>query len=94
MGSSMRTRSSVLLLAPLIALGVAASVCAQTAAQAPAAQGPGVITPTPNLHADGMPEPMATILRRSLATDPARRDITMADIAELLKRRDSTIASA
>jgi serine/threonine protein kinase len=43
---------------------------------------------------DGMPEPFGTILARSLATDLANRQITMADIAELLEWRDYTIASA
>jgi len=57
----MRTRSRVLLLAPLIALGVAVSIGAQTAAEAPAAEGPAVITPTPNLHTDGMTELPASI---------------------------------
>jgi alkyl hydroperoxide reductase subunit AhpC len=44
--------------------------------------------------AEGMPEPLATILRRSLATQPKDRDITMADIVELLDWRDYTIATA
>jgi serine/threonine protein kinase len=45
-------------------------------------------------YADGMPEPMATILRRALAKDVGQRDITMAQIAELLEHRDSTAAPA
>jgi alkyl hydroperoxide reductase subunit AhpC len=36
-------------------------------------------------YADGQPEPFATILRRSLVTDPKQRDISMAEIAELLE---------
>ncbi len=45
-------------------------------------------------YADGMPEPFDTILRRSLVSDPRQRDITMSDIADLLKWRDFTIAPA
>ena len=45
-------------------------------------------------YAEGMPEPFATILRRALVTDPKQRDITMADIAELLEWRDYTLANA
>ncbi|MEX2111649.1 MAG: protein kinase [Pirellulales bacterium] len=41
-----------------------------------------------NRYAQGMPEPLATILRRALATEAPKRDITMAEIAELLERRD------
>ncbi len=44
--------------------------------------------------ADGAPEPLNTILRRALVVDPSRRDITMAEIAEMLSSRGSTIASA
>jgi len=36
----------------------------------------------------------ATILRRALVTDTARRDITMSDIVELLEWRDFTLATA
>lgn len=36
-------------------------------------------------YAEGQPEPFATILGRSLVTDPKRRDISMAEIAELLE---------
>jgi eukaryotic-like serine/threonine-protein kinase len=43
--------------------------------------------------AAGMPEPWATILRRALAVDSHKRDITMSEIAELLEWRDFTIAS-
>jgi eukaryotic-like serine/threonine-protein kinase len=45
-------------------------------------------------YAEGMPEPFATILGRSLVTNPQERDITMSDIVELLEWRDYTIASA
>ncbi len=45
-------------------------------------------------YAEGMPEPFATVLRRSLITDPRKRDIAMSDIVELLEWRDDTIASA
>ncbi len=44
--------------------------------------------------ANGMPEPIATILRRALVVDAAEREITMSDIVELLEWRDYTIASA
>ena len=57
-----------------------------------------VLRPIDTLDADrysaGMPEPFATILRRDLVTTPSRRDITMADVAELLEWRDYTIAPA
>ncbi len=43
-------------------------------------------------YAQGMPEPFATILRRSLVAQPAEREITMADIVELLEWRDFSIA--
>jgi hypothetical protein len=36
-------------------------------------------------YAEGQPEPFATILGRALVTDPKRRDISMAEIAELLE---------
>ena len=54
---------SRLRLAPLIALCIAAAVGAQPAAPSPEAKpaAPAVITPTPNLHADGMPELPASI---------------------------------
>jgi alkyl hydroperoxide reductase subunit AhpC len=42
---------------------------------------------------DGMPEPLATIVRRSLVVDKSRRDITMAEIAELLSAPDAASAS-
>ncbi len=42
--------------------------------------------------AEGMPEPLATILRRALVGDPRQRDITMSDIVELLDWRDFSIA--
>ena len=45
-------------------------------------------------YAGGMPEPLATILRRALVTDAAERAITMSDIVELLEWRDYTITSA
>jgi eukaryotic-like serine/threonine-protein kinase len=45
-------------------------------------------------YAEGMPEPFVTILRRSLVTNPQKRDITMSDIVELLEWRDFTIPSA
>src|SRR5262249_21799517 len=45
-------------------------------------------------YARSMPEPFATILRRTLAADVQRRDITMSDIVELLEWRDFTIAPA
>jgi serine/threonine-protein kinase len=35
-------------------------------------------------YAQNMPEPLATILRRTLKSDPRERDITMSEIAELL----------
>ncbi|MGE4134941.1 MAG: redoxin domain-containing protein [Pirellulales bacterium] len=38
--------------------------------------------------AAGMPEPMATILRRALAAETPKRDITMTEIAELLEWRE------
>ena len=47
-----------------------------------------------NRYAEGMPEPLDTILRRSLATDARKRDITMSEIAELLNWRDYSIATA
>jgi eukaryotic-like serine/threonine-protein kinase len=47
----------------------------------------------PAHYAEGMPEPFATILRRALVTDPRKRDITMADIAELLEWRDYSLAA-
>ena len=46
-----------------------------------------------NRYAEGMPEPLSTILRRSLATDARKRDITMSEIAELLNWRDYSIAT-
>jgi eukaryotic-like serine/threonine-protein kinase len=46
----------------------------------------------PAQYAEGMPEPLATILRRALVADPAQRDISMADIAELLEWRDYSLA--
>ncbi len=54
---------SRLRLAPLIALSIATAVRAQPAAPSPEAKpaAPAVITPTPNLHADGMPELPASI---------------------------------
>ena len=45
-------------------------------------------------YAAGLPEPLATIVRRALATDARQRDITMADIAGLLEWRDDAIATA
>ena len=50
-------------LAPLLALCAAATVHAQATAPAPAPKppAPAVITPAPNLHADGMPEIPASI---------------------------------
>jgi serine/threonine protein kinase len=36
-------------------------------------------------YAHNMPEPLATILRRTLKTNPQHRDITMIEIAELLE---------
>jgi serine/threonine-protein kinase len=42
--------------------------------------------------AEGMPEPLATILRRALVSDPKQRDITMTDIVELLDWHDFSIA--
>ncbi len=45
-------------------------------------------------YADGMPEPMATVLRRSLARDSARRDITMTEIADLLGHGNTATAFA
>ena len=55
---------SRLRLAPLIALCIATAVRAQPAAPSPEAKpaAPAVITPTPNLHADGMPELPASIV--------------------------------
>jgi len=44
-------------------------------------------------YAEGMPEPFGTILRRSLVTNPGQRDITMADIVDLLEWRDYSIAT-
>ncbi|HEX3725349.1 MAG TPA: protein kinase, partial [Pirellulales bacterium] len=44
-------------------------------------------------YAEGMPEPFSTILRRALVTDPRRRDISMADIVELLEWRDYSLAT-
>jgi eukaryotic-like serine/threonine-protein kinase len=44
-------------------------------------------------YAAEMPEPIATILRRALASDARTRDITMSEIAELLARPDLSIAS-
>ncbi len=48
----------------------------------------------PSDYAQGMPEPFATILNRSLVSDSHQREITMSDIAELLDWRDYTIAPA
>ncbi|MBI3837520.1 MAG: redoxin domain-containing protein [Planctomycetia bacterium] len=48
----------------------------------------------PAQYAEGMPEPFATILRRSLIANPAERDITMTDIVELLEWRDYTLAAS
>ncbi len=42
--------------------------------------------------ADGMPEPFATILSRALVADQRRRDLSMAEIAELLNWRDYSLA--
>jgi len=52
------TLHSKSLLAPLLALSLISTVHAQTAAPSPEAkpETSGVITPAPNLHADGMPE--------------------------------------
>jgi hypothetical protein len=36
-------------------------------------------------YAEAVPEPFSEILRRSLVTDPKRRDISMAEISELLE---------
>ena len=47
----------------------------------------------PARYATGMPEPFATILRRSLVTDASKRDLTMADIVELLNWRDFALAT-
>ncbi len=47
-----------------------------------------------NQYAEGMPEPLATILRRSLATETSQRDITMAEIAAMLQRPDPSVATA
>jgi serine/threonine protein kinase len=48
----------------------------------------------PARYAEGMPEPFATILRRALVTELTARDISMADIAELLEWRDYSLAAS
>jgi eukaryotic-like serine/threonine-protein kinase len=45
-------------------------------------------------YAAGMPEPFATILRRALVAQTAKREITMSDIVELLDWRDFAIVPA
>ncbi len=45
-------------------------------------------------YASGMPEPFATILRRTLVPEASKRDITMNDIAELLEWRDYKLPGA
>ncbi len=45
-------------------------------------------------YADGMPEPLATILQRALVTEVEQRDITMAEIAKLLQARNQPAAPA
>ncbi len=43
-------------------------------------------------YAADMPEPFATILRRALVSDQRKRELTMAEIAELLDWRDYSLA--
>jgi alkyl hydroperoxide reductase subunit AhpC len=43
-------------------------------------------------HSAGLPEPVATVVRRSLVREPARRDMTMNEIAQLLAH-DQSIAA-
>jgi serine/threonine-protein kinase len=43
-------------------------------------------------HAAGLPEPVATVVRRALVREAGKRDVTMHDIAQLLAH-DQSIAS-
>jgi alkyl hydroperoxide reductase subunit AhpC/predicted Ser/Thr protein kinase len=46
----------------------------------------------PERYAAGLPEPVATVVRRGLVGDRHKRDITMNDMAQLLAGRDQPIA--